>query len=362
MKGLGLPEGPDRPSWASLLGAVPALYVFWDPVRDGAPALEWVLTGLAFLVFVILLTLAALHWSRERTMRQVCLAMAVLGVAFALYRPSGILFFVFVAGLGPLAMSGRALGSAAIVATSVILIGAVWWARWPRDVMPYVVATQALLVGGAITLITRQQMSVRHALRTAERERIARDLHDILGHTLSVITLKAELAGRLVERDPARARVEIGDVETISRSALAEVREVISGYRGGDFQAELARAKATLDTAGIRVEEHVAPLALPAAQERVLALVLREAVTNVVRHAAARTCRVTLARDGTALRLAVRDDGRGLRGNEPGIGMRGIEERSAALGGVATWTTEAGTELTVTLPAPPDSMTRTHED
>ena len=361
MKTLSIPIGPDRPSWASLLGAVPALYVFWDPVRYGALPLEWTLTVLAFLVFVALLALAAVHWSRERVMQQVCLAMAVLGVAFALYRPSGILYFVFVAGVGPLAMGGRAPGSAAIIGSAMVLITAVWWLRWPPDVMPYVVAIQALLIGSAITLVFRQQMRVRQALKTAERERIARDLHDILGHTLSVITLKAELAGRVIDRDPQRAKAEIRDVENISRGALSEVREAISGYRGRDLRTELARAKATLETAGIAVEDRIESVVIPPAHERVMALVLREAVTNVVRHAAAERCVLTLERHGDTLRLVVRDDGRG--GNhDVGLGMHGIAERVAAIGGRASWRTDAGTELTVSLPATPQSATRVNED
>ena len=145
----------------------------------------------------------------------------------------------------------------------------------------------------------------------AERERIARDLHDLLGHTLSLITLKAELARKLVDRDPQRAKQEMQDVEHTSRAALADVREAISGYRGQGFAAELLRARQTLQTAGITVDCEASQVPLSPAQETVLALALREAVTNVVRHAQAQTCSVRLGRDEQLCTLEIADNGCG---------------------------------------------------
>ena len=133
------------------------------------------------------------------------------------------------------------------------------------------------------------QEEIEHLAKVAERERIARDLHDLLGHTLSLITLKAELARKLVDRDPQRAKQEMQDVEHTSRAALADVREAISGYRGQGLAAELLRARQTLETAGITVDCEASEVPLSPAQETVLALALREAVTNVVRHAQAQT-------------------------------------------------------------------------
>ncbi len=136
---------------------------------------------------------------------------------------------------------------------------------------------------------------IEHLAKVAERERIARDLHDLLGHTLSLITLKAELARKLVDRDPQRAKQEMQDVEQTSRAALADVREAISGYRGQGLATELMRARQTLETAGIAVDCAASEVPLSPAQESVLALALREAVTNVVRHAQAQRCSVRLA-------------------------------------------------------------------
>src|SRR5207253_2493665 len=114
------------------------------------------------------------------------------------------------------------------------------------------------------------QEEVEHLAKVAERERIARDLHDLLGHTLSVIILKSELASKLADRDADRARAEIRDVERISRDALAQVRAAVRGYRAGSLQGETDAARATLATAGVVVECELATLTIPPAYEAVL--------------------------------------------------------------------------------------------
>jgi len=195
---------------------------------------------------------------------------------------------------------------------------------------------------------------VEHLAKVAERERIARDLHDLLGHTLSVITLKAELARKLMDRDPERARQEMLEVEQTSRAALADVREAISGFRGDGLAAELARARKTLETAGITVHAEVGDLPLTAAQEAALALALREAITNVVRHAHAQQCTVRLARENNLCTLEIADNGKGDDGPE-GNGLRGMRERLKALGGSLQRVTESGTRLVIRLPLARDA-------
>uniref|UniRef100_UPI002353B7B1 sensor histidine kinase n=1 Tax=Deinococcus geothermalis TaxID=68909 RepID=UPI002353B7B1 len=178
----------------------------------------------------------------------------------------------------------------------------------------------------------------------AERERIARDLHDLLGHTLSVIVLKSELASKLAQRDPARAVQEIREVERISREALSEVRAAVSGYRGSGLKAELARAKVALDAAGVRLEYGGQPGPLPPEVEHGMSMVLREAVTNVVRHAHARECRVNITREGERYRLEIADDGVGGAAPE-GTGLTSMRERVRALGGEFTRDGTRGTRL-----------------
>jgi two-component system sensor histidine kinase DesK len=186
----------------------------------------------------------------------------------------------------------------------------------------------------------------------AERERIARDLHDVLGHTLSLIVLKAELAGRLIERDPVRAASEIGDVERTARTALAEVREAIGGYRAKGLAAEIEAARRTLDAAGVTLTGDDAAVGfgvLTAAEETALALVLREAVTNIVRHARATTCKLRFVSEGGQRRLIVQDDGHHGVLRE-GNGLRGMRERIEALGGNLQLEREGGTRLLIDLP------------
>ncbi len=160
-----------------------------------------------------------------------------------------------------------------------------------------------------------------------ERSRIARDLHDLLGHSLTTITVKAGLANRLGARDPQRAAKEIGEVEGLTRSALADVRAAVDGYRDVTLAGELASAQEVLRAAGI--EAH-APRAIEVdpAHAELFGWVVREGVTNVVRHSRAHTCTIAMGPDW----LEIADDGRG--GPAPaGNGLRGLRERVAAAGG-----------------------------
>jgi two-component system sensor histidine kinase DesK len=187
-----------------------------------------------------------------------------------------------------------------------------------------------------------------------ERLRFARDLHDLLGHSLSLIALKSELAGRLAEADPARARAEMADVEAAARRALAEVREAVSGYRQVSLVQAMAEARAALSAAGIALHSDVPPEALPGPVDSVLGWVVREATTNVLRHSAARAVTVQVARTGQDVELTVTDDGRGDAGGS-GSGLAGLAERLDALGGslAAGPATGRGFRLAVRAPLAP---------
>jgi two-component system sensor histidine kinase DesK len=188
-----------------------------------------------------------------------------------------------------------------------------------------------------------------HLAKIAERERIARDLHDLLGHTLSVIVLKSELAAKLAEKDVTRAVSEIRDVERISRDALAQVRDAVRGYRSGSFESEVRQAREALEAAGVQVEASLQPPQLTPSQESVFALALREAVTNVVRHAQATVCRLSLRRDGPYCELEIADNGRGGSLVE-GSGLSGMRERVEALGGILERDGSHGTLLRIRVP------------
>jgi len=168
---------------------------------------------------------------------------------------------------------------------------------------------------------------------TQERERLARDVHDILGHSLTVITVKTELAGRLLEAVPgtptlARARAELADAERLAREALADVRATVSGMRQLSLTGELAAARQALDAAGIAADLPSAVDDVPARYRELFAFAVREGITNVVRHSGASRCVVSLTADS----LEVRDDGRGPQGAGGGSGLSGLRERAAGAG------------------------------
>lgn len=222
----------------------------------------------------------------------------------------------------------------AVIAAVVLSLGsdlAVFW--W--------IPAQGLLFTGAIDAFVRAgEANIALAVERARAERLAvdnerlrfsRDMHDILGHSLSVVTLKSQLAGRLVESDPPRARAEIGEVEELSRQALAEVREAVSGYRTLSMPDELDNARRVLAAAGVGLEISAAPI--PADAESLLAWVVREGTTNVVRHSRAVHCEIRLGVEDDEAYVEVADDGRGPGTQEPGIGLLGLSERLHAMGG-----------------------------
>jgi len=194
---------------------------------------------------------------------------------------------------------------------------------------------------------------VRRLAALAERERIGRDLHDLLGHTLSLVALKSELAGRLVDSDAAAARRELVEVGRVAREALAQVRSAVTGIRAAGIAAELASARLLLELDGVAFRYALAPVALPSTLETVLAMTLREAVTNIQRHARAQSASATFDVVGGGIVLRVIDDGRG--GTiTPGNGLCGMRERIEALGGELRVDSIAtrGTTVEASLPLP----------
>jgi len=201
-------------------------------------------------------------------------------------------------------------------------------------------------------LLEQANAEIEHLSQEAERERIARDLHDLLGHTLTVITVKLDLARRLLSRDSAQALSEIIEAEQTARKALAEVREAVVGYRAEGLTAEIARARRTLLSADVQLTTTIAPVELSPAQVNVLCLALREAVTNIVRHAHASACHVELSEVDAHIYLTVGDNGLGGALRE-GNGLRGMRERLHTMAGTVKLSRAAkgGTSLTLALPA-----------
>jgi two-component system sensor histidine kinase DesK len=330
---------------------------FWiDPIASHAGLRVWIITLLATVVFLVLYF--GLFWVSCRQGLLHLAAMILMGVGFAKYNGGATTFFIFAAACGPFVVDTEADGIKILVAIEAAC-ALTWWGFHLNGWFLFFGCGMSLIVGAsdihfaqrnrANRKLLRAQEEIEHLATVAERERIARDLHDVLGHTLSVIILKSELAGKLMDRDPQRAGNEIREVEQISRQALSEVRDAIRGYRSQGLSAELAQAKATLETAGVSVKCEAAKITLPALHESVLSMAVREAVTNVVRHAQAHRCSMKLEQHNGSCRLAIEDDGRGGAQYE-GNGLRGMRERVEMLGGTLNCESQSGTRLTITLP------------
>jgi two-component system sensor histidine kinase DesK len=343
--------------WGPLVWLAYSGFFFVQPVLEHANRQQWLLDVAGYLVFLCLYL--GLFWIEGTKGILHVAGMTLLGMMFIPFNGGACSFFIFAAAFMPFVVETQTKAIAGIL-TIVAISGVESWllhlSGWTTF---YAVVFPLIVSGSNIFFAERNRMNrklrraneeIEHLAKVAERERIARDLHDVLGHTLSVITLKSELAGKLMERDPQRAAKEIGEVEQISRQALSEVRDAIRGYRAQGLVSELVLAKSTLETAGVAVQcDAASTVKLPAMQESVLSMAVREAVTNVVRHAQARTCRLRVEQQNGTCRLEIHDDGCGSSNGE-GNGLRGMRERVEMLGGTLDRNTESGTTLTITLP------------
>jgi two-component system, NarL family, sensor histidine kinase DesK len=297
------------------------------------------------------------YWVRGPRILWIVGGFVALGVGLLPSNPAAAVFFVYGAAcLGKVFDPALAWRYLAAILVIIALEGGILHLP-PYSWIPSLIFPA--MIGGIIIqqfqrkrltdrLLIAQDEAERMA-RIAERERISRDLHDVLGHTLSVIILKSELASKLAPIDPARAAEEIRDVERISREALAEVRAAVQGYRSAGLAAEVSNARRVLETAGVQLDSSVHAPPLPPAQEGVLAMALREAVTNVVRHARAGVCRLDLRQSGDWCEMEVADDGRG-GGLPEGNGLSGMRRRIEALGGTLEIDGAAGTRLRIRVP------------
>lgn len=355
---LALPGAAGRWRAGNLIWLIYSVFFIIEPLQQGSRR-AWLIFAALYCCFLAIY-LPLIFSRSNRTRKLLLLALAVLGAAsYPVNASAGATLFIYVAAFIPFATTSFALAAGTIAAAALISAAEgllLHLSPWACGGLAFLAASigagnlfSALRMAAAQRLLQAQE-KIEHLATVAERERIARDLHDVLGHTLSLVVLKSELAGKLIGTDAERARQEIGEVEQIARKALGEVREAIRGYRSDGIAAEIARARRALDAAGVRLEWQPQALRLEPAHESVLSLVLREAITNILRHAGATSCRLELAADGGGTRLTVRDDGRGAS-EYSGNGVRGMRERIEALGGRLRIDSRAGTCLTVELPA-----------
>ena len=350
-----------RRRWIAASGLVYALCVFVGPMTARSGWLVWSLSIGSLLTFAYLY----LDFFRHRTAGTpgafVDLGLiAALGFALLPFNVAATTYVVYAAALVPFVLTpGRSVAVFLMLAAGVavemaftagpsrMIVGG--WSVF----LIFMVGVGNLFIGDRErqnALIRRSQEEVEEMAKVAERERIARDLHDLLGHTLSVITLKSELASKLADRDPARAVAEIREVERVSRETLAEVRAAVEGYKGRGFSGELRAAEQALGSAGVRLDADVKPVTCSPRQEAVLALALRETVTNVVRHARASACRVALSVDDGDLVMTIQDDGIGGPLRE-GNGLTGMRERVTAAGGTLDIHAARGVRVCVKFPS-----------
>lgn len=227
-----------------------------------------------------------------------------------------------------------------VMVAAVILVGE--WQNWPgQGGVAFGTLMASLAILGMRTVVRRNVQLWRATAQNTvlavdnERNRFARDLHDILGHSLTVITVKAELAQRLCDLDPERAKAELADLERLSRDALADIRRAVEGYRELTLPGELARARAALASAEITPHVPQSTDQVPTELRELFAWSVREGVTNVIRHSGAQRCEIRLSEST----IEIRDDGRGpgdCGGLPEGSGLVGLRERAAAAGAVVT--------------------------
>ena len=296
------------------------------------------------------------------------LALAALALYVELVYGSGVPYrfmYVVVTAAATLPTRHAAWAIVAItVVTSGVYVGRSGWdaavTSW-GDIVPFPLIGVGMIAVSRLVVTVRELRTAREELArlavAEERLRFARDLHDLLGHSLSLITLKSELAGRLLPTAPEKAATEVRDIEGVARRALREVREAVAGYRQPTLDRELEHAREILEAAGIACRSENKAGVLPNAADAVLAWAVREGVTNVIRHSRARSCEIRVMRDGEEVCAEISDDGLGSLPERDGpysngSGLSGLGERVAASGGdfEAGSPSGSGFRLRVSLP------------
>lgn len=321
----------------ALIVLIAALYLVMPPLMWGRP---WYASGIGYLVFI---------------------GVTCLGIPFI--GEDVIWFWIYVPVMAAMSWQPRwfmiativAIGLAQLVVMGVTGTFGVYW---------YAAALTASI--GIMMFAFGQQLQAMQKLRDAqgeiarlavvdERERFARDMHDVLGHSLTVVTVKSELARKLVARDPERAEEELADIERLSRAALADLRASVAGYRAMTLETELSAAHAALVAADVVPHLPASADVVSPELRETFAWVLRESVTNVVRHARAKNCWVALEKRA----IIIGDDGRGMAAPVPagvapgqGHGLEGMRERAAKVGATVTISPGEDGGTTVAVRAP----------
>jgi two-component system, NarL family, sensor histidine kinase DesK len=357
LSAVGLRRGARRWWYIIFLGALtfePMLQAVGagTGATTGSQAADWLLIIALIAIGAVLVIVGELGTDRTKI---IAVIFTLLGVATIWFISTATVFFIYAAAFAA-GSSSRRTARRWFIALSVLLL--VIAALSPVD-MPFRLGAFAApivlvwLIGNSVTTeaenlresarLRVDNVRIERLATLGERERIARDLHDLLGHTLTGIVVRAQLIRKVAVSDPARAAAEAADLEAIARDALAEVRAAVSGWRHHALDAEIDIARDVLTAAGVELRVYTdTNVSMSPAVEAAVALAVREAVTNVVRHADARVCRIGIVTAGDDVRLTVADDGRGA-GAPDGSGLSGMRERITALGGHVDRRMDGGT-------------------
>jgi two-component system sensor histidine kinase DesK len=356
-------------AWARLGWLMGAVWLFFwlfplTYVWTGGFSRPFQLTATALILAFCVVYVVTLRTTNEHVVNEdgprarrtgltglVILIAVALGLA-SMLGPNAMTAAPFLVSLPVFFLPWRETWAVSLTLLVAIFVGsALLWTWWP-NVLLWGLCVAVLLLSVISRYVEERQAAQRtteaRVALTEQREQVARDVHDVLGHSLTVVAMKTELAKRLVDSDPERAKQELAEVQDLSRQALAEIRATVGGLRVARLAEEVEAARMACAGAGIDVT-FPADLAVVDPRHRILmAWVLREAVTNVVRHSRARHCTVELGSD----RITVTDDGRGLEGRREGNGLGGLRERVQQAGGqlhLGRGPDGRGTRLEVTL-------------
>ena len=344
--------------FSTALSWLPISILFIVPFMTAKPG-HGALVGTAATTILFALIYVAATFYQPRWLALYVAAMTALGIVSANFNYGwGFLVVCALLTAGKIRPRYRSLICMILIGAAVILFG------FQLNTAPVFLAMYLLVgvVSGLVVMIqwererrdnelARVHEELRALAVVAERERISRDLHDLLGHTLTLVAVKAELASRLISSRADQAEREINEVANAAREALSEVRTAVAGMRGASLALQLDQARDVLNTAGIHADIVVEGEALNPQCEAVLAMAVREAVTNIIRHADASCCKIRLgvAKRG-AIKLTVEDNGRGNICKE-GSGLSGMRTRLAAVGGsLDIKSVNEGSSLTILIP------------
>ena len=338
------------------------LFFFISYVLGRPSQMDHLVVAAGMVVFLVLYFNT--YWQKPPGVLRNIIGILLIGSALSQITPGACVFFIYASAFCCM-LGGPRKAVAAIAAIIGWIVLLSWVFAYPFFFYLPAIFFSAFVGGINIyyremgkknLMLEMSQREVQQLAQTAERERIARDLHDLIGHTFSVLTLKADLAGKLIDRDPERARSEIKDLENISRDALGKVREVVSGIRATDLKAELASSKYLFKSNEIDFDYQLTDLHISDELNKEMAVIFKELTTNILKHAHASKVTADIEQTGDGLRLKVRDNGKGFARQDGsavvadgGYGLKGIQERLQKWQGTLAIKGDNGCEVTISI-------------